>query len=306
MNRFVLFSFLVFSVACGSQKEEELVAGMDVRSSCNGSSAFLSNIGYSSNSSAFTTNLKNVTGLALVNLSDATKFYQHETWKDKGALGPIAIDEAGNVYVAPIPFVNVLDAMRKNQHQLYKVSTADGSMTTGFILDKADTTINNENAYGFVGLYYDCDNKFLYASTLQGSTKSKVAGRILCLDVSVVPFKVVDELKGIDAMGLAAAYLNNELRLFFGETRSSAIKSIAIKDDGKFIGKPRFEFSLSGLGPRGDDIAKKIRFDSKARQMNITGALFNYNLVAPSNMPESKYGAYYDLENQKWVVNLLK
>jgi hypothetical protein len=303
MRKGFLFIALCCIVSCGTKEQENIVTGLDVIAPCNGKSKFIARTGFNASTTAFSTSIKNVLGLALIDVTDQTKYYQHPSWKDKGSFGPIAIDAEGNAYVAPIPFVNVLDAVRKNQHQLYKVNTTDGVLSAAFTLEDTSSKFNVENPFGFVGLYYDCEAKYLYASSLKGSTKAEVNGKIFCLDVSTTPFSIVDEISNTDAMGLGVAYFNNERKLFYGDARSSNVYSITIGEDGKFSGRPKFEFSLSGLGPRGDDVVKKIRFDAKNQGMQIIGTEFFYNLIAPTQMQESKYSAVFDVDAQKWVVD---
>lgn len=59
------------------------------------------------------------------------------------------------------------------------------------------------------------------------------------------------------------------------------------------------EFTLDGIGPRGDDKARRIRFDKYGR-MNITGIPFNYNLTANSNPLESKYQFQWNEDEKLW------
>lgn len=61
------------------------------------------------------------------------------------------------------------------------------------------------------------------------------------------------------------------------------------------------EFTLDGIGPRGDDKARRIRFDKYGR-MNITGIPFNYNLTANSNPLESKYQFQWNEDEKLWKL----
>ena len=50
---------------------------------------------------------------------------------------------------------------------------------------------------------------------------------------------------------------------------------------GEPAGAPKVEFSLEGLGPDGNDKARKISFD-KANNMLLNGAKFTFNLAPPA------------------------
>ncbi len=292
-----LITILLIS-ACKSN--EEVLYGLTTNPDCKVSSPFVTTTGLNSGSCAFSTSERKLTGLALIDVSQPGKVFQHPTWTNKGSLGPLAIDEKGNAYVAPIPFVNVLDAIRKNQNVIYKVDAASGQMQELLSLKDKANLINKENAYGVVGLFYDCQNKYLYATSLQGSTKANEKGTIYCIDPHQTPAKIITTIKSIDAMGIGVATFNDYKYLFYGSTRDHSIYRVKLKEDGTFDGKPIFCFSLTGLGPRGDDIAKKIRF-TPSNQMQLTGMDFHYNLTAPTQVQETKYLFQYSVNDGKWT-----
>jgi hypothetical protein len=60
----------------------------------------------------------------------------------------------------------------------------------------------------------------------------------------------------------------------------------------------RKELSLDGYGPRGDDKARKIKFEGN--QLVITGTAFNYNLQASSEKPETVYTFVWMPQQKKW------
>ena len=102
-------------------------------------------------------------------------------------------------------------------------------------------------------------------------------------------------------MGCGLAYMAEEKRLFFGKARTPEIYSIAVTNEGKFISEPRLELSLSDLGPRGDDRARKIRFNAQG-QMVIQGVSFYFNLTAPTEKQETTYLFRYDAMRQRWLL----
>ena len=111
--------------------------------------------------------------------------------------------------------------------------------------------------------------------------------------------KITDKLIGNDALVLCVGVFTGETRLYFGSSRTSDVFSVELTKEGKFKGHLKKEFTLDLLGPRGDDKARRIRFD-KNGDMMIYGVEFNYNLTAPTEKQETVYRFRYDETEKKW------
>jgi hypothetical protein len=99
---------------------------------------------------------------------------------------------------------------------------------------------------------------------------------------------------------LCVGGMTGEKKLYYGSARRPVIYSILLTKAGKFDGIPKEELSLDMLGPRGDDKARRIRFD-KNGDMLIYGIEFNYNLTAPTEKQESFYRFRYYSDVKKWM-----
>ncbi len=274
--------------------------GLLCQKECKRQATFLFKTTIDPQNAAFSTTEKKEDGITVIDVKNPNNKYIHPSWRGKGKMGPLAIDELGNCYVCPIPFVNLLDAKRKNQNVIYKINAATGELTTIFTALKTSNT-NTQNAYGFVGLFYDCTTKLLYATSINGSTRKSENGIIYCLDISKTPAVLVDKFVNTDAMGIAVAKLNGQRKLFYGSTRDNNVYSIDISENGKFVSNTKsLAFTLQGLGPRGDDVVKKIRGNATDNTLTITGFPFYYNLTAPTTVPESKYKVSFSLN--KWSI----
>jgi hypothetical protein len=261
---------------------------------------FVQKLGFDLSKSAFSTSERKKMGLCFVELSETgeNKIYQHPSWKKAGYLSAIAITEKGEVFCVPTPVINTLHNKAAEQNFLYKVDAKTGELIKAIelpILAKA----NPNHPYGLIGLAYDCDSKVLYASSLMGSTSEKENGVVYAIQTS--DMTVIAQLTDMDVMGIGLIQKGSEKRLMLGSTRSGAIQSIALDEKGNFKEKPNYEFSLEGLGQRGDDIAKKIRMTSDGT-LTITGIQFYYNLTAPTEKPESKYIFKYIPLQQQWQL----
>jgi len=269
--------------------------------SCRKPAAFISGIGFNPQRSAFSSTEKRCKGIALLEIPQAgdtvRRIWQDSTWSQFGYMGSITTDEEGNVYTAPIPFVNTIDQTLKTIHTLYKINSSNGKMSAFTTLPDIDS-VAGVVPFGVLGLYYDCHGKNLYVSSVGGSSQQEEKGHLYVLDIP--SGKIVDQMKDIDAFGLFVGGITGEKRLYVGRARTSEIQSIKLSKEGLFKGVLQNECSLDGLGPRGMDKARRIRFDASGNLL-VYGLDFSFNLAAQSDKPESVYHFGYNRVDKKWI-----
>lgn len=232
----------------------------------------------------------------------SARVYQHPTWSQGGHLGPPVLDEAGNIYVVPVPYVQVLDNPAEKQNILYKVDGRTGVMRPLVDLPVAEPP-SAANPYGLVGLTYDCDLRRLYASSLSGSDQAHVRGRLYQVDPA--EGKVLDRIDGIDAIGLSTFNGRKGKRLYLGLARSSEVRSLALTASGGFAEEsPRLEFSVADRGLHGDEKARRITVG--ADQMMVVRVMsFDFNLVSNSDRLQSGLRYDYDEDGDRWSYQSL-
>jgi hypothetical protein len=225
------------------------------------------------------------------------KSSQHPSWKMGGWLAPILIDNDGNIYTAPAPFISVLDNPVSNQNTIYRVDGRTGIMEVFMKLPLTDT-ITVQNPFGIIGMILLCETNTLYVSTLSGSDRQHERGAIYAININAK--KIIDKITATDAMGMGITYATGKKQLFFGTGRTSDIFSVTLNKKGKFSGSPQKEISLAGLGPNGDDKVRRIRTDQYGNLI-IHGMSFNYNLIPQREKKETLYNFFYDAESKKWI-----
>lgn len=247
---------------------------------------------------ALSTSEQRYTGLVLIEGAgtENPRVYQHPSWSSAGHLAPIQLDRRGNVFVVPAPQINVLENPAAEQNAVYRVDGASGEMAR-YVELPAAAPPSDQNPFGALGLAYDCDTDSLYASSVAGSTRRDEVGRIFRVDAQSP--KVLTQRDGVDAMGVGVFNGRDGKRLYYGLARAPEIWSIALDAAGDFTGEPRLELSLEGLGPRGDDKARRIRFDGT--ELTVHAIEFNFNLVAPTEKQETLYRFGYDAADDRWV-----
>lgn len=281
---------------------------------CQKEPAFILKYGLDPLWSALSTSEKHRKGLVLVELiktgteskpSTNTfrgRIFQDSSWIKAGWLSGISLDAAGNVYTIPAPLVSVLDNPPQNQNSIFKIDAQTGIMQKWLQLPLKKYESGN-SPYGLMGISFDCNSGTLFAASIAGSKRFQEKGIIYSIEA--LSKKIKDSLVGIDAIGLTLYFdPAGKKRLLFGKARTGEIWSIVIDQNARFLKNSlQKELSLEGLGPRGDDKARKIRYANGI--LSINGIAFNYNLQASSEKPETVYDFKWQEGNKKWqLVNL--
>jgi hypothetical protein len=225
-----------------------------------------------------------------------TRPYQDPSWMLAGSLSPPVTDRAGNIYVAPVPNINMLDNPVDKANIVYRVDTQSGVMAA-FATLPAAAAASPENPYGILGLTYDCDTNSLYASSVFGSTRTQVAGRIFRIDLATG--QIASRLDAVDAFGIAIYNTAHGKRLLFGLARTAAVQSVALDAAGNFTAAVRDELSLAGLGVHGDERARRLQVEPQG-DLVIRITQFSFNLTAPVDPRQTALQYHYDRVRDAW------
>jgi DNA-binding beta-propeller fold protein YncE len=267
---------------------------------CRTNPRFIASMKEFSSRSFFSTSDRLLKGLVLVDGTTPTKQHQHPSWSSFGWLAGIHYDGQGNIFSVPAPRINVFDNKPDQQNRVFKVDTLTGEMKVLAVLPSAAPP-SDQNPYGALGVAYDCETQLLYVSSISGSTRSKEVGRIFAIDPNTGAVKFTRE--NVDAIGLHLFRRDGEKRVYYGRARDPEIWSVAVDKNGAFKGDARLEISLEGMGPRGDDRARRINF-TPTNEMIVFGIEFSVNLVAPTEKQETQYRFKYDTKEKRWARQL--
>lgn len=242
-----------------------------------------------------------VKGLALHQMNAAGQIvdtYEHPSWSSAGYLGPYESDGMGNIYLAPMPFVSLLDNPPAKANIIYRIDRDDGVMSPFMDLPSGGT-LTPESIYGLTDLAYDCDTNSLYAASVMGSTYAQVAGRIYQIDLSSGEIK--STLEGVDALGLGIFNSVNGKRLYIGLARLPEVYAVDLTDDGGFTGELHPQLSLRNLGYHRDERARSIVVQGQDT-LQITTVQFDFNLVAPTESRQTRYDYHYNVDQDTWEL----
>lgn len=234
------------------------------------------------------------TGLRIIEYRENGKTLQLPTWDDAGNLVSYAVDKMGNIYLTPAPYVSLFKNPPTEQNKVYRVDSKTGEMTAFINLPHANS-ITSENPFGSIGIAYDCDYDCLYVSTLAGSTYENEAGTIYQIDLKTGG--IIDEISGMDALGLTLFNSPNGKMLYYGAARESSIYAIALDDEGHFDSSPEYAFSL--LNQKGGGLDKGVRLQIMSdNSMQIKAMEFSYSLMASSDPLRNVYT--FDFSQNQW------
>ncbi|MCU0507517.1 MAG: hypothetical protein MUC34_03790 [Anaerolineae bacterium] len=268
---------------------------------CRAGPRFQDSLGLS-DEAALTTALTNVKGLAIIDPKGNDgqgSIYRHESWDDAGFLGPFVTDRQGDIYVAPVPLVSLVDNPPELQNRVYRIGSDDEAMRLFVELPPAQPP-GGGSPFGVVGLAYDCETGSLYATSLAGSTAGQEVGRIFQIDLATG--NIVSQIEGVDAMGAAVYNTPAGKRLFFGLARSPEVRSVPLDGEGKFAGQPQSEFNYASHTLGGRRTARRIRFgDAGEMKLNMTD--FNFSLQVASRRMEDLLTYRLDESSGKWAFD---
>ncbi|MBK8643990.1 MAG: hypothetical protein IPN15_17815 [Saprospiraceae bacterium] len=280
-----------------------VIAQMD---QCKGLPAYFSKMGINPSKAYLSTTERNLVGMALIESEQPgnpnariIKIVQDKSWKDKGYLGAICTDHFGNSYVLPSAKVNMLQNPFEKQNNIYKVDANSGKMEE-FVKIPMERMPGSFNPFGVLGSFYDCSTKQLLVSTVAGSDERQEIGSVYSVDVITKQIKKI--LSNKDIYGLAVHMHMGKRILFLSSARESKLYSIELDAANNPIGKLNEELSILGIGPRGDDKIRKIRFTKDGR-MQLFTVLFYYNLTSPSEEQQSQMFFTYDPTNKNWKLS---
>ncbi len=234
----------------------------------------------------------------LVLLSGSGGIYQHETWDDGGYLGAMALDSAGNVYVAPTPRQSLADNPLSGATTLWRADGLTGEMAPFVTLPGA---ANERNPFGVLGLAYVCDLDLLYAGTVIGSTPTAELGGVTIIGSDGrIRGQALSE---VDTMGVAVARRGDGFLLLAGLARSPEIVAVPLDAAGMPAGPPEPAIDLTTAGATPSERARKLRLVNGELAVDLVP--FNYSLQtsASGQSQVRRAGWVFDLINGEWVVS---
>ena len=232
-------------------------------------------------------------GIAFYYGAKFNRVLHKKEWERYDALGTYTIDNYGNIYLTPNPFISIKDTTFNLQKAIYKMDSKSGQLTRWMEID--DIKPNSANPYGLISIVYDCDNKTLVASSIDESNYKSQKGVIYQIDPKNKD--VINRVEGFDALTVNLLHSKNHKYLIAGNARDNGVYAFEY-NNGKLDTKAHKLFELPNPRLR----VRKIKIIDKNR-LKIESIKFNYSLVAETNKKQRyEYIATYNPTNSTWSI----
>jgi hypothetical protein len=225
---------------------------------------------------------------------------QEPSWSIGGTLGSFAFDKNKNIYLLPTPIIYIGLNPKQERQSIFKVDSQTGVMTKWLdipipesikpIEDKAYI----DNVYGNIGITSDCKTNKLYVSSIAGSDKATMRGKVYEVDIDARSTTPI--MNDIDCYGLLKVEDSSRNQfLLFGNTRET---SIGLYDFGSKKTKNQEVVISNANVLASDHRVKKIRLKNDIFEIGLYP--FDYTLATSSDNLNTKIN--YQFKDSKWGV----
>jgi len=231
-------------------------------------------------------------GIALLYGKHFAKTLHPKQWEQYGYFSTYTLDNRGNIYLIPTPFISITPTTFSLQKKLYKLDTDTGKLT--IFMDFQDVRPSPRNPYGLNAIAYDCRDQSLWVAAIDESDYRMQRGVIYHIDPATKT--VTHRLEGVDALSLALAHTTQGAFLLVGSARDNGLYACRITPRGIAPATKLFDL------PDPNAHIRKIKIRSKNR-MEIQAIPFTYSLIAQASKQDR---IYYDVvwnpNGQQWKI----
>jgi len=232
-------------------------------------------------------------GIAFYYGAKFNKVLHKKEWERYDALGTYTIDNLGNIYLTPAPFISIRASTFNLQKAIYKLDSKSGVLSRWMVIDEVKP--NSTNPYGLISIVFDCSNSTLIASSIDESNYKEQKGVIY--QINPKNREIINRVEGFDALTINILHTKDSKYLIAGSARDNGVYTFAFNGD-KLNSKAFKLFELPNPRLR----VRKIKVIGKNR-LKIEAIKFNYSLVAETNKKQRfEYIATYNPTNSTWNI----
>ena len=228
-------------------------------------------------------------GLAFLWGKNLSNVIHPKAWETYEHFSTYALDEVGNAYLAPMPFISIKPTTFNLQKNIYKLDSITGKISIFMSFDDVHPTA--KNPFGIISLVYDCDDKTLWVSAIDESDYSAQKGVIYHIDLATK--RVLQRIEGMDALTITLLKSEKGKYLLAGSARESALYAYTI-DKQKIVSPAKKLFEL----PLASEHIRKIKVLDK-NLLQLQTIPFSYTLIA-----ETSTNAQRNHYNVEWNDSL--
>ena len=229
---------------------------------------------------------QNSVGIGFFYGKGLTHYLHKKVWERYAHYSTYALDETGNLYLTPMPFISIKPTTFNLQKNLYLLDSMSGKLSIFMHLD--DVHPSQSNPYGIISMTYDCDDHTLWVSAIDETDYTTQRGVIYHIDPKTKKF--LQHIEGFDALTLRIVHTNKGKFLLTGSANENALYAFSIKQE-KLSAKPEKLLVLPNFQER----IRKIKILGKNR-LELQTIPFSYSLISQSS---KEYRTMYHAEKKE-------
>jgi len=236
---------------------------------------------------------KRFKGVALLYGRNFQKVLHPDQWEQYEYLSTYTLDEKGNLYLIPTPFISIHPTTFTLQKNIYKLDSQIGKLSIFMHLDDVNPTANNP--YGLNTIVYDCDDHTLWAAAIDESDYQNQKGVIYHIDPKTK--EILQRIDGFDALTMSIVKSQKGKFLLLGSARDNGLYAYRII--GHVLQSEGIKlFEL----PNVNEHIRKIKVKGQNR-LELQAIPFSYTLIAQtSNNDRINYSAVWNKKNNNWEI----
>jgi hypothetical protein len=239
---------------------------------------------------------KRYKGVALLFGPGFSKVLHPKQWEQYEYFSTYAVDEAGNVYLVPTPFISIRPTTFTLQQKLYRLDTKTGRV--GIWMEFEDVRPSERNPYGVNAVAYDCRDRTLWVGAIDESDYAHQKGVIYHIDTQTKT--VLSRYEGFDALTLMRIATQKGSFLLAGSARDNALYAFRIEKG--VLQSPVALFEI----PNATERIRKIKVRGPNR-LEVQTIPFSYSLIAQTaEHDRTHYEAVWHPDQNRWSIRKIE
>ena len=236
---------------------------------------------------------KRYTGIALHYGKNFRRTLHPKQWEQYGHFSTYALDEQGNIYLVPTPYISIHPSTFNLQKNLYRLESKTGKLSLFMHFD--DVLPSANNPYGLNAVAYDCDDRTLWVAAVDESDYRSQKGVIYHIDPKTK--EILQRVDGFDVLSMAIVRSQKGKYLLAGSARDNGLYAFRI-EKGKLSPAPQKLLEL----PAANERIRKIKVKGE-NLLELQSIPFSYALIAQSSKRDrAYYRAVWDEAAGRWNI----
>lgn len=232
-------------------------------------------------------------GIAFHHGKRLEKTLHSKLWENFESFGTYTLDEQGNLYLAPMPYISISQNTFELQKNMYQLNSLTGKLS--LFMRFEDVVPGPHNPYGIHALVYDCEDKTLWVAAIDETDYQTQKGVIYHVDPKTKT--ILQRIEGFDALTLNIVQTTQAKYLLAGSATDNGLYVYTITN-GSLSPTPTKLFELSSANHH----IRKIKIKA-TNHLELQAIPFSYTLIAQSaEQYRVIYDAKWDNATSQWKL----